>query len=92
MRRRRSPLGLAIGVTAVALLTHAGAGRADCAYAPEVLRLELERVTANGEVVGDAAPWRRTTLAVGSNYPGHGWLVVSPEAGVGGSFALRPAP
>lgn len=89
---RRSPLGLALGVAAVALLTHARPGRADCANVAEVFNLELERVTVNGAVVADTAPWRRSTLSVGSNYPGQGWLVVSPDAGVGASFTLRPDP
>ncbi len=77
MSTRQSPLGWVLGITAVALLTHSREGSADCAYTPEVFSLELERVTANGQVVADRAAWQRNALAVESHYPGQASLSVS---------------
>ena len=75
-------MGLVLGVTAVALLTHAREGSADCAYTPEVLTLELESVTANGQVVVDRAAWQRNSLEVASNYPGTASLSIWVDDGL----------
>lgn len=81
-----------LGVTAVALLTHAREGSADCAYTPEVLRLELERVTANGQVVADRAEWQRNILEVESHYPGQASLSISDGGDPGINVTMSPAP
>lgn len=92
MSTRRSPLGWVLGVMAVALLTHSREGNADCAYTPEVFRLELERVTANGQVVADRSAWQRNTLEVESHYPGQASLSISADGDLGINVTMSPAP
>ncbi|MDB4932242.1 MAG: hypothetical protein JWM10_4726 [Myxococcaceae bacterium] len=89
---RRSPLGLALGVTAAVLLTHVRTGRADCAYEAETFTLELERVTVDGQVVADTTPWRRSTMEVWSNYPGEAGLTATTIGGNATGATLRPQP
>ena len=83
---------MVLGVAAVALLTHARRAKADCAYTPEVLTLELESVTANGQVVADRAPWQRNALEVASNYPGTASLSVWVDAGLPRQLNVRLVP
>lgn len=92
MSKRKSPLGLVLGVAAAALLTHARAGRADCAWTPEVLTLELEGVTLDGQAVSGRAAWQRSHLEVASSYPGQAYLSVSTDAGAAVQAMMSPGP